>query len=153
LVPRLLQRCNEPIVPAAELRISVYLRPGVFFNFAYRGWGRFFRQSIFEPGEPQCAMPAALLMPLRPQNDADAGRSTVPRRRRLPGSDETIFVSSRQNPETYGSYRSPRSTGFKRDFAPCRTQRTLGRLKFGVPLKIAGLKICPTGWGLPPSKV
>jgi hypothetical protein len=31
-------------------------------SWADRGWVGFLRQTIFEPGEPQCAMPAAFLL-------------------------------------------------------------------------------------------
>jgi hypothetical protein len=45
---------NETFVPAAELLISVYVGPGVFLA-SETGRGKFHKQSIFGPGEPQCA--------------------------------------------------------------------------------------------------
>jgi hypothetical protein len=45
---------NETFVPATELLISIYVRPGVSLSFR-AGAGQVHKQSIFEPGEPQCA--------------------------------------------------------------------------------------------------
>jgi hypothetical protein len=137
----LLQRCNETFVPAAELRISVYARPGMPLTLRTGAGVGFFRQSIFEPGEPQCAMPAALLMAL-PQRACGRGqiKRSLHRNRRVatkPFSSPHDKILKRTVAIVW-----PGSTGFKRDFAPCRM---LNWLKFGVPLKIAGLKTCPVG--------
>ena len=83
---------NETFVPAAELRISVYVRPGVFLVLPTGAGVGFFRQSIFEPGEPQCAMPAALLMALPPKSVRARADQTLAASRSA-GCDETIFVA------------------------------------------------------------
>jgi hypothetical protein len=45
---------NETFVPATELLISIYVRPGASLSLR-AGAGQVHKQSIFEPGEPQCA--------------------------------------------------------------------------------------------------
>jgi hypothetical protein len=41
------------------------------------------------------------------EKESRRGDAPSPSGFRLPAFDETIFVSSRQNPETHGSYRRP----------------------------------------------
>jgi hypothetical protein len=43
----------------SEPRISIYVWRDVDLALLSRGWVGFHKQSIFEPGEPQRAMPAA----------------------------------------------------------------------------------------------
>jgi hypothetical protein len=50
-----LPRGNEIFVPAAELRISIYVRPSLFLALLTGAKGSFHDRSIFESGEPQCA--------------------------------------------------------------------------------------------------
>jgi len=54
-----LPRCNETFVPAAEQRISVYVRPSLSLALLTGAKGRFHNQSIFEPGGRSAPMPAA----------------------------------------------------------------------------------------------
>jgi hypothetical protein len=66
--------------------------------------------------------------------------------------DETIFVSSRQTPETYDDQIYTGERGLGKDCAPCRMYKTLDRLKSGAPLIIGGFKISRGGWALTPSR-
>jgi hypothetical protein len=45
---------NNTVVSAPKPLIFIYINPGVLLAFACRG-GQVHKQSIFEPGEPQCA--------------------------------------------------------------------------------------------------
>jgi hypothetical protein len=56
-------RSNNSFVPAvgtAHLDLRLTIRGLSSLN---RGWVGFHKQSIFEPGQPQCAMPAAFFLP------------------------------------------------------------------------------------------
>jgi hypothetical protein len=46
--------CNNAFIPGSGTPISIYVRCIVFLNSPNRGWVGFYKQSIFEPGEPQC---------------------------------------------------------------------------------------------------
>jgi hypothetical protein len=51
---RLWPHSNNTFVSKPELLISIYVRPGVSLSLR-AGAGQVHKQSIFEPGEPQCA--------------------------------------------------------------------------------------------------